>query len=148
VVHIGVAANGTPPAVGEFTLEVQACPTRWVAGACATTPDEWLPTTDLATAVIPTDPIGAHELGSMGSAEQRWLMLMVTMTSPGAAAFAELRLWAWGADTALSTTPGSLAVTGTSGWFSPAMLAFGSVAAGLLLAALSRRRLYEKVDRG
>lgn len=148
VVHIGVAANGTPPAVGEFTLEVQACPTRWVAGACATTPDEWLPTTDLATAVIPTDPIGAHELGSMGSADQRWLMLMVTMTSPAAAVFAQLRLWAWGADTALSTTPGSLAVTGTSGWFSPAMLAFGSVAAGLLLAAVSRRRLYEKADRG
>ena len=148
VVHIGVAANGTPPAVGEFTLEVQACPTRWVVGACATAPVEWMPTTDLATAVIPTDPIGAHELGSMDSADQRWLMMIVTMTSPGAAVFAQLRLWAWGADSALSTTPRSLAVTGTSGWFSPAMLAFGAVAAGLLLAALSRRRLAGKADHG
>jgi signal peptidase len=146
VMHIGVAAKGTAPASGEFTLEVRACPTRWVAGACATTPDEWMPTTDLASAVIPTDPIGAHELGSMGAADQRWLMLIVTMTAPGAAVFAQLRLWAWGADSSLSTTPGSLAVTGSSGWFSPALLAFGSVAAGLLLAALSRRRLYRKVD--
>ena len=148
VVHIGVAADGTPPAVGEFTLEVQACPTRWVAGACATAPDTWLPATDLAVAVIPTDPIGARELGSMGSADQRWLMLVVTMTAPGAAVIAQLRLWAWGVGTALSTTPGSLAVTGTSGWYSPALLAFGAVAAGPLLAALSRRRMHRKADRG
>jgi len=145
VVHIGVAANGTPPTAGEFTLEVRACPTRWVAGACATAPDEWMPATDLATAAVPTDPIGAHDLGSMGSDDQRWLLLLVTMTAPGAAVFAQLRLWAWGADTALSTTPGSLAVTGTSGWFSPAILAFGAVACGLLLAAISRRR-YAKAD--
>jgi signal peptidase len=144
VVHIGVAAIGARPDPGEFTVEVQACPTRWVAGGCSTAPELWLPATDLAAAVVATNPIGARELGSMGSSDQRWLMLTVTMTAPGAAARAQLQLWAWGAGTALSTAPSSLAVTGAGGWFSPAMLAFGSVAAGLLLAAIPRRR----IDRG
>jgi len=146
VVHIGVAAAGARPDPGEFTLEVQACPTRWVAGGCSTAPDLWMPATDLAAAVVATDPIGARELGSMGSSDQRWLMLTVTMTAPGAAVRAQLQLWAWGAGTALSTAPSSLAVTGTGGWFSPAMLAFGSVAAGLLLAAISRRRFAGGTD--
>ena len=141
-VHLGLAGVAPLPPSGQFTLEVQACATQWVAGACGTGSTVWLPTTDLTTAVTPTTSFGAREVGSMDSADVRWLMMTVTLTTPGASPLAQLRFWAWGAGRPLSTGPAGLANTGAAAgsWFPPAMLAAVALGSGLLLATIAGRR--------
>lgn len=145
-VHLGVAAVAPLPDVGDFTLQVDACDERWVAGVCATGETTWLPPTDLVTAVAPTTTFGAREVGSMDSDSQTWLMLTVTMTAASQPQPAQLRLWAWGAGPALSvggstTDPGGLAMTGMAlSLFPPLLLSVGALGTGLLISSIARRR--------
>lgn len=153
-VHLGIAAVAPLPAPGDFTLEVRACPVRWVAGACAGTPSTWLPTADLTAAVAPTTSFGAREVGAIDAAPPSatvWLLLSVTRTTVTQPQPAQLRLWAWGAGSGsvggATTGPGGLAFTGSTGWFPPMLLAVIALAGGLLISAIaSARRRREARD--
>jgi signal peptidase I len=139
-VHLGVQAVAPLPDPGDFTIDVQACPVRWVAGACAGTSAVWLPATDLAGAMTPTTTFGAREVGSMASTDEIWLMVTVTRTTITQPQPAQLRLWAWGAGT-LSVGGGPLASTGPAGsWFPPMLLGGVAIGLGLLLAGIAARR--------
>jgi signal peptidase len=144
LVHLGLAASGLMVDPGDFTISVQACSVRWVAGTCAGSVSTWLPTTDLAAVVATPTAFGAREVGSMPTAVRRWLLMNVTMTAaapiPGDGA--ALRLQAWGVGDPLSTGPGRLASTGqdAAAVFPPAVLAFIAIGLGLGFAAIARRR--------
>jgi hypothetical protein len=144
VVHLGLAASGSMVDPGDFTISVQACSVRWVAGSCTGSLSTWLPTTDLASAVAPVTAFGAREVGSMATAAQRWLLMTVTMTAsaPVPGNDASLRLQAWGVGDPLSTGPGRLASTGTdsASLFMPALLSFMAIGLGIGVAAIARRR--------
>jgi hypothetical protein len=130
-----------------MSVQVRACPVRWIAGSCAGIASTWLPATDLAAAIANPTAFGARELGSMDAAAERWLLVTVTLTRGGVlpGESAALRLQAWGASGQLAAAPGSLAMTGSGagGWVPPA-LAFAAVGTGLVLASVARRR--EAVD--
>jgi signal peptidase len=148
-VDLGVAAVAPLPDPGDFTLRVQACPVRWVAGVCTGIATEWLPPTDLVTAVAPTTTFGAHRLGGMDAAAQVWLLMSVTRTTASQPQPAQLQLWAWGLGQPLSVggqTSGGLAFTGGRDAFPPALLAAIAVSAGLLLAGAARVRRRREVD--
>ncbi len=144
LVHLGIAASGALTAPGDMSIQIRACPVRWVAGACSSGATTWLPTTDLAAAVANPTAFGAREVGSMSAASVRWLLLTVTLTRAGAAPgdSAALRLQAWGAGGPLSAVPGALAMTGVDAGllFPPALLAFAAIGGGVIIAAAARRR--------
>lgn len=141
IVHMGVAGV-IVPAAGSYTLRVDACPQRWVAGACPAGSAAWLPTTDLTAAVVPTAAVGAHELGAIDSASTTWLLLTVTLTPAATTPTASLQLWAWGAGDSVAVGGGSLAATGpgAAGPLPPMLLGVAAIAGGLLIAALARLR--------
>ncbi|HEV7741993.1 MAG TPA: signal peptidase I, partial [Pseudolysinimonas sp.] len=114
-VHLGVAAVGQIPAAGSYSLQVDDCAVRWVAGACSTGSGSWLPATDLTAAIAPTTAFGAHEVGSMDAAGVRWLLLTVTLSPAATSPTAALQLWAWGVGVPLSVGGGPLAATGPAG---------------------------------
>lgn len=148
-IDLGVAAVAPLPDPGDFTLRVQACPVRWIAGTCSGTAAEWLPTTDLVAAVTPTTTIGARKLGGMDATAQVWLLMSVTRTTASQPQPAQLRLWAWGLGQPLSVggdSTGGLAFTGGRDPFPPALLAAVAVTAGLLLAGIARARRRREVD--
>jgi len=157
-VHIGISAEGELTDPGELSLDVRACPERWVDGVCASGESMWLPRQDLAAAVAPVpssmdNPDGAREIGQM-AATTSWLMLRVVMPvslEPGSAASLRLHAWGQGDVIALgdSDTAGTgslsgfgiarLALTGFSGSL-PLVLAVTVVGAGVVLAVMARRR--------
>jgi signal peptidase I len=144
IVHLGIAATGALVTPGDLSIRVDACPTRWVAGACASGATSWMPDTDLADAVAPVTAYGAHEIGTMNAFSQVWLLMAVTLTAPGPLApgdVAQLRLQAWGVGQPLAVGGSSLAATGGgAGSFAPAALGIVAVLGGLLLALGARRR--------
>jgi signal peptidase len=147
-VHLGIAATAPTPDPGDFSLQIDACPTRWVAGVCDAGSVTWLPATDLVSAVVSTTSLGANEVGSVDSASTVWLMMRVTMTTTVLPQPAQLRLWAWGAGT-LSVGGDPLAATGPGalGGWSPMLLAAGALGTGVLLATIaSARRRREAGD--
>jgi signal peptidase len=147
IVHLGLAASGALTAPGDMSVQVRACPVRWVAGSCAGVASTWLPATDLAAAIANPTAFGARELGGMDAAAERWLLVTVTLTRGGVlpGESAALRLQAWGASGQLAAAPGSLATTGSgAGAWVPPALAFAAVGTGLVLASVARRR--EAVD--
>ena len=154
-VHVGLSAEGELTDPGELSLDVRACPERWVDGECARGELLWLPRQDLATAVAPVpasmaNPEGAREIGRM-QAETSWLMLRVVMPvslEPGSAA--SLRLHAWGAGDVValgdsgagangSVAAGVLAFTGFRGGLLIA-LAVATLATGVAFSAAAKRR--------
>jgi signal peptidase len=142
-VHLGLRASGPMLAPGTTSVEVRACPVRWVAGACAGTASTWVPTTDLATALTPVTAFGAHEVGSMPADQQRWLLVTMTLIDPAmGAGSVRLYLQAWGVAGRLAIGPNGLAVTGSdaSESLAPALLGFVAVGGGILLASTARRR--------
>lgn len=140
IVRLGVAGVAPLPDAGDFSLSVQACAVRWVAGACTSGAESWVTATDLRSAVSPTTAFGAREVGAMEATDQRWLMITVVMTTASQPQPAQLRIWAWGVGSPLST--GSLAATGSeaSAFVPPALLAGLAIGGGLLLTLLVRRR--------
>ncbi len=144
LVHLGIAASGALTAPGDWSLQVRVCAVRWVAGVCSSGATTWLPTTDIAAAVANPTAYGAREVGTMDASSMRWLLLTVTLTRVGAPPgdSALIRLQAWGVGGPLSTGPGSLAATGSDAgrWFPPVLLAFAAIGAGVLIAAIARRR--------
>jgi hypothetical protein len=117
---------------------------RWVAGVCSGGATTWVAPTDLATLVATPTAFGAHQIGTMNAAVQRWLMLTMTLTTPNPVPgqSAQLRLQAWGVGGPLATGPGSLASTGPSdgSWFPPMTLGFAAIGIGLLVSTVARRR--------
>ncbi|HWM34873.1 MAG TPA: signal peptidase I [Pseudolysinimonas sp.] len=148
-VHIGLAATGALASPGIMTIRVDACPERWVAGACGPGATTWLPPTDLSDAVAPVTAHGAHEVGSFPSDEETWLLISVTLDAavvPSGAA-ADLRLQAWGVGTlgvGGSVTnaggTGGLALTGQGSVMVPVAMALGGILTGIAIAASARRR--------
>jgi signal peptidase len=147
-VHLGVAAEAPAPDAGSYTMRVQACRVRWVAGTCSAGARTWLAETDLAAAVLPSTSFGAREVGSVDADEPVWLLVTVTLTPVATSPTAALRVWAWGAGSPLSVGGDSLAATGPGGAgpVPPLLLGAGAVGAGLLLAAAARWRRREDED--
>jgi signal peptidase len=147
LVHLGVAATGVMVSPGDLSVRVQVCPVRWVAGVCSGVASTWVPTTDLATLIATPTAFGAHEIGSMNAAAQRWLMLTVTITAtnPTPGDSAQLRLQGWGAGGPLSVSPGSLASTGPADGavIPPVVLSLLAIGVGLLAAMIAARRRRE-----
>jgi signal peptidase len=148
IVHVGVAAVAPVPAAGSYSLQVQACAVRWVAGTCATGSSGWLDPGDLTAAVVPTSPVGAREMSAMAADGEVWLLLTVILSPTATSPTAALELWAWGAGDTVSVGGGPLAATGpgAGGPVPPLALGFGAVIAGLLIAAMARRRRQEDSD--
>jgi signal peptidase len=148
LLHLGVAGVAPLPSSGDFTLQVDACPVRWVAGVCAGVSAPWLAPTDLLAAVTPTTSFGAREVGSLDATAQQWLLMTMTMTTASQPQPAQLRLWAWGVGSPLVASPGALASTGASASMlvPPAALGGIAIATGLLVAALAARRRREVED--
>lgn len=143
-IDIGISAQGTLAGPGGIQVDIRSCTVRWVNGICSGTESMRLPRRDLAAAVVPVDAYGAHRLGWMGSAEQRWLLVEATLPAgmpPGSTA--QVRIHAWGPGDEIEiggTTASTLATTGPS--IGPSIaLAVIAVLSGTGLAGAARRRL-------
>jgi len=143
-IDIGISAQGRLAGPGGLQVDIRACTVRWVNGRCIGKESAWLSHQELATAVIPVDAYGAHRLGAMPSAQQRWVLVQTTLPAgapPGSTAQMRIHAWGSGDDIGIGGPAGGpLAFTGSS--IGPWIM-FGAIAvlSGVGLVELARRRI-------
>ena len=149
-IEIGISAQGALAGPGGLRVDIRACTVRWVDGTCSATESVWLPDQDLSAAVVPVNAYGAHLLGWMDSAEQRWLLVEATLpagTAPGSTA--QVRIHAWGSGDEIEiggTTASALPATGSS--IGPSLtLAVIAILSGIGLAGAAGRHSRRRVGR-
>ncbi len=147
-VHIGLGLAPGNVDAGALTVDVRACSERWLSGTCPGLTQDWVSSTPLDLAFLPSTQLGTKELGATAAGTPVWILVRATLTGTGEGVNATLRIAAWGSgevvdaefDSGDGDRHGGLAHTGSDGTFETLALAGGAIGIGLVLAWLAGRR--------
>lgn len=146
VVTISLSATGNAANTQKLTVAIDSCAVRWTAAACASGAQSLVPTQLLTTALLPQELDGTRILTTMPSAEQRWLLITVTLAGtvePGFSETLHIHASGFGDDVSTGGDTGTLAYTGALDLSGVFLLALSTVLAGIAVAwfaAFRRRR--------